>query len=296
MNVNYKVCNLCARNCGIDRTKIRGKCGMTDEIFVARAALHMWEEPPISGVRGSGTIFFSGCSLKCIFCQNRDISRGRNGKSVTVERLADIMIELRDKGAHNINLVTATHYIPSVAEAIDISKDKGLDIPIVYNTASYENVDSLKALNGKVDIYLPDFKYLTEKTAIEYSAAVQYADVAKAAISEMVSQTGAPVFDENGMLTRGTVVRVLLLPGHVAEAKLIVKYLHDTYGDDIYLSLMSQYTPMPNMPKPLDRRVTREEYRQLVDYAERIGVRLGFIQDGSAAEESFIPPFDNEGV
>lgn len=296
MNVNYKVCNLCARNCGIDRTRYPGKCGMTDEIFVARAALHMWEEPPISGVRGSGTIFFSGCSLKCIFCQNRDISRGRNGKGVTVERLADIMIELRDKGAHNINLVTATHYIPSVAEAIDIAKEKGLDIPIVYNTASYENIDSLKALNGKVDIYLPDFKYLTEKTAIEYSAAVQYADVAKAAISEMVSQTGAPVFDENGMLTRGTVVRVLLLPGHVAEAKLIVKYLHDTYGDDIYLSLMSQYTPMPNMPKPLDRRVTREEYRQLVNYAERIGVRLGFIQDGSAAEESFIPPFDNEGV
>lgn len=296
MSDNYKKCKLCARNCAIDRTVRAGYCGMTDKIFVARAALHMWEEPPISGVRGSGTIFFSGCSLKCEFCQNADISRGRSGKEVTAERLSEIMLELQNKGAHNINFVTPTHYIPSVARAITLARDGGLSIPVVYNTASYENVDALRDLRGLVDIYLPDFKYFTEKTALALSSAPGYADVAKAAIDEMVEQTGAPVLDGDGMLVRGTVVRVLLLPSHVAEAKLIVKYLHDTYGDGIYISLMNQYTPMPGMTPPLDRRVTREEYRQLVDYADRIGVRLGFIQEEGTATESFIPPFNNEGV
>ena len=269
---------------------------MTDKLFVSRAALQFWEEPPISGDRGSGTIFFSGCSLSCIFCQNKDISRGRSGLEIDINRLSGIMLELQSQGAHNINLVTPTHYIPTIADAIRMAKSKGLSVPIVYNTGSYDNVDALKILDGLVDIYLPDLKYFSSKTAKEFSMAENYPDVARSAISEMFRQVGDPEFDDQGIMTSGIVVRILLLPGHVAEAKLSLKYLLDTYGDSIYVSLMNQYTPMPDMASPLDRRVTREEYRQLVDYAEKIGLKNGFTQDFGTAVESFIPPFDNSGV
>ena len=292
----YKKCQLCARRCGVDRTKTAGYCKMTDEVYISRAALHFWEEPPISGVNGSGTIFFSGCSLSCVFCQNREISRGRSGKTVSVERMADIMLELEGNGAHNINFVTPTHYIPSVAEAIRLSRVNGLSVPIVYNTGSYDTPEALKTLEGLVDIYLPDFKYYTEKTAKEYSCAPDYPTVAREAISEMYRQVGSAKFDDNGIMTRGIIVRILLLPGHVAEAKLSLKYLLDTYGDDIYVSLMNQYTPMPDMKPPLNRRVTVEEYQQLISYAEKIGLKNGFTQEYGSAEESFIPPFDNTGI
>ena len=294
--LEYKECTLCARKCNIDRISSIGYCRESADMYIARAALHMWEEPPISGTNGSGTIFFSGCSLSCVFCQNREISRGRTGKSVSVNRLAEIMKELEEKAAHNINLVTPTHYIPSIAEAISLARSNGLSVPIVYNTGSYENVSSLKKLDGLVNIYLPDFKYFTPRTAAELSNAADYPEVAKAAIDEMFRQVGEPCFDEQGIMVRGIIVRILLLPGHVAEAKLSLKYLLDTYDDKIYISLMNQYTPMPDMKPPLNRRVTREEYAQLTDYAERLGLKNGFTQEFGTASESFIPPFDNTGV
>lgn len=272
-----------------------GFCKMTDNITVARAALHNWEEPVISGTRGSGAIFFSGCSLGCIFCQNREISKGEKGKEISQEKLADIMLSLKAEGAHNINLVTATHFAPDIKEAILIAKKRGLDIPIVYNTSSYDSVETLKALDGLVDVYLPDFKYYTSKTAKMMSFAGNYPDMARLAIAEMVRQKPTPEIKE-GIMTSGVVVRILLLPSHVAEAKLILKYLYDTYGDSIYISLMNQYTPMPNMPKPLDRRVTHAEYADLVGYAEKLGLKNGFTQDFGTATEAFIPKFDNTGV
>lgn len=292
----YNECRLCARNCGIDRTKAAGCCKATADMYIARAALHFWEEPPISGKNGSGTIFFSGCSLSCVFCQNHEISRGRNGKAISIDELVNIMLRLQSDGAHNINLVTPTHFIPSISEAIKLAKLKGLTIPIVYNTGSYETTESLKLLDGIVDIYLPDLKYFTPKTAGQYSNAPDYPEVAKAAIAEMFRQVGEPIFDEEGIMKRGVIVRILLLPGHVAEAKLSLKYLLDTYGDKIYVSLMNQYTPMTGMKPPLDRRVTREEYRQLTDYAAKLGLINGFTQDFGTANESFIPPFDNTGI
>ena len=292
----YKKCLLCARECGVDRRSSVGFCRMPSDMYISRAALHMWEEPPISGTNGSGTIFFSGCSLACEFCQNQNISRGRVGKAVSVERLSEIMLDLQRQSAHNINFVTPTHYIPSVAEAITLARAAGLSIPIVYNTGGYDSPEALRLLDGLVDVYLPDLKYYTSKTAAKLSHAHNYPEVARAAIAEMVRQVGPPKLDEQGIMTRGVIVRILLLPGHVAEAKLSLKYLVDTYGDNIFVSLMNQYTPMPGMESPLNRTVSREEYFQLVDYAERIGLKNGFTQDFGTAKESFIPPFDCTGV
>lgn len=295
-DLSYKSCCLCARNCGVDRRSKVGFCKASDEMYISRAALHFWEEPPISGSRGSGTVFFSGCSLSCVFCQNREISRGRNGKFVSVKRLSEIMLSLQEKGAHNINLVTPTHYIPSVAEAIRLAKSNGLTIPIVYNTGSYETPEALRLLSGLVDVYLPDLKYFRAKTAEEYSKAADYPTVARAAIAEMVRQVGDPHFSEEGIMTKGVIVRILLLPSRVAEAQLSLKYLLDTYGDSIYVSLMNQYTPMQGMRPPLNRPVTRDEYRRLTEYAEKIGLKNGFTQEFGTAKESFIPPFDGEGL
>ena len=267
---------------------------MTADTYISRAALHMWEEPIISGTRGSGTVFFSGCSLSCVFCQNKEISRAKVGVPVTDDRLAEIMLKLRDDGAHNINFVTPTHFVPSIISATKKARESGLTLPIVYNTSSYESVKTVGMLASTVDIYLADYKYNLPKTAKLYSNAENYPDAARRAIAEMVKQKGSAVI-KDGLMQSGVIVRILLLPGHVAEAKLSVKYLYETYGDSIYLSLMSQYTPMPGMTPPLDRRVTRREYDELVDYALAKGIKNAFIQDGSAAEESFIPPFDLTG-
>lgn len=292
----YNACTLCARNCRINRDLTTGFCRMPSELFVARAALHHWEEPVISGAAGSGTIFFSGCSLGCVFCQNREISRAISGKQVTTARLAEIMLDLQGQGAHNVNLVTPTHYVPSIIEAVKIAKSSGLSIPIVYNTGSYDNVETIKSLDGIVDVYLPDLKYYRAETAKKFSAAENYPEIARAAIAEMYRQIGAPVITSDGLMTKGVIVRILLLPGHVAEAKLSLKYLYDTYGDNIFVSLMNQYTPMPGMLPPLDRTVTRAEYEDLLNYADRLGICHGFSQDFGTAAESFIPPFDNTGV
>ena len=296
MQKAYENCRLCARNCSINRNIAVGFCKMPSKLYISRAALHYWEEPVISGSCGSGTVFFSGCSLGCVFCQNREISRGISGKEVSIERLAEIMLELKSKGAHNINLVTPTHYVPSIREAIIKARKSGLDIPIVYNTGSYDNLQTLKMLEGQVDVYLPDFKYFRFETAGRLSSAKNYPDVARTAIAEMYRQVGEPKINSNGLMTRGVIVRILLLPSHVAEAKLSLKHLLDTYGDSIYISLMNQYTPMKDMTPPLNRRVTHAEYYELIDYAEKIGLKNGFIQEFGTAEESFIPPFDNTGI
>ncbi len=297
------VCRLCPRACGADRDRTTGFCGETNTVRVARAALHFWEEPCISGPEGgagSGTVFFTGCNLRCVYCQNFDLSRGQTGKEITVERLAQIFLELQEQGALNINLVTPTHFIPQITEALSEAKTQGLHLPVVYNTSGYETVDSLRLLDGFVDIYLPDFKYWEPETAANYSQAPDYPKVAKAALAEMVRQASAPVFDENGIMKSGVIVRHLLLPGHVSEGKKIVAYLVQTYGDQIYVSLMNQYTPLGSLDQEkypeLARKVTKKEYDSLVDYAIDLGVENGFIQEGDTASESFIPPFTLEGV
>lgn len=292
----YEKCNLCARRCGIDRSTARGFCKMGTDVVLSRAALHLWEEPPISGTRGSGAIFFTGCSLGCVFCQNRHISSGEQGREVTVHRLSEIMLELEKQGAHNVNLVTPTHFVPSVKQAITEARERGLSLPIVYNTGSYDTAETIDSLDGFVDVYLPDLKYHLPKTAKKLSFAEDYPAVARAAIDRMVKQVGSPKFDSDGIMMRGVIVRILLLPGHVAEAKLSLKYLLDTYGDEIYVSLMNQYTPMVGMARPLDRTVSREEYRSLIEYAEHIGLKNGFTQEFGTAKESFIPDFDLTGV
>ncbi len=297
MNDLYSDCVLCAHRCHVDRTAgMLGRCAQGTQPKVARAALHMWEEPPISGTRGSGTVFFSGCSLGCIYCQNAAISHGGVGRVVTVQRLSDIFLSLQSEGAHNINLVTPTHYVPSIREALDLSREGGLHIPVVYNTSSFDTPQTIRRMKGYADIYLADFKYIRSATAQTYSFAPAYPTAAKAAIEEMVRQAPHPLFDTDGMMRRGVIVRVLLLPGQVAQAKLCVGYIHRTYGDRVYISLMNQYTPPKGMPSPLHRTVTKEEYEELLTYADKIGVKNGFTQQFGTAEESFIPAFDMQGI
>ena len=299
-NMNkYENCLLCPRKCGINRsTGQTGVCGVSSEIKVARAALHYWEEPCISGKRGSGAVFFSGCSLHCVFCQNREISDGKAGKVISKERLSDIFMELADKGANNINLVTPGQYIPDIVWAVNDAKSRGMKLPIIYNTSGYENVTELKLLEGIVDVYLPDFKYMDSTLSARYSRAKDYPDVAKQALSEMVRQQPDVVIDDaTGLIQKGVIVRQLLLPGHVNDAKAVLKYLYDTYHDHVYISMMSQFTPIALKDYPeINRTVTRREYERLVDYALEIGITNAFIQEGDVAKDSFIPAFDCEGV
>lgn len=299
-NMNkYENCLLCPRKCGINRsTGQTGVCGVPSEIKVARAALHYWEEPCISGKRGSGAVFFSGCSLHCVFCQNREISDGKAGKVISKERLSDIFMELAVKGANNINLVTSGQYIPDIVWAVNDAKSRGMKLPIIYNTSGYENVTELKLLEGIVDVYLPDFKYMDSTLSAMYSRAKDYPSVAKQALSEMVRQQPDVVIDDaTGLIQKGVIVRQLLLPGHVNDAKAVLKYLYDTYHDHVYISMMSQFTPIALKDYPeINRTVTRREYERLVDYALKIGITNAFIQEGDVAKDSFIPAFDCEGV
>lgn len=299
-NMNkYENCLLCPRKCGINRsTRQTGVCGVSSEIKVARAALHYWEEPCISGKRGSGAVFFSGCSLHCVFCQNREISDGKEGKVISKERLSDIFIELAGKGANNINLVTPGQYIPDIVWAVNDAKSRGMKLPIIYNTSGYENVTELKLLEGIVDVYLPDFKYMDSTLSARYSRAKDYPSVAKQALSEMVRQQPDVVIDDaTGLIQKGVIVRQLLLPGHVNDAKAVLKYLYDTYHDHVYISMMSQFTPIALKDYPeINRTVTKREYERLVNYALEIGITNAFIQEGDVAKDSFIPAFDCEGV
>lgn len=299
-NMNkYENCLLCPRKCGINRsTGQTGVCGVSSEIKVARAALHYWEEPCISGKRGSGAVFFSGCSLHCVFCQNREISDGKAGKLISKERLSDIFMELADKGANNINLVTPGQYIPDIVWAVNDAKSRGMKLPIIYNTSGYENVTELKLLEGIVDVYLPDFKYMDSTLSAMYSRAKDYPSVAKQALSEMVRQQPDVVIDDaTGLIQKGVIVRQLLLPGHVNDAKAVLKYLYDTYHDHVYISMMSQFTPIALEDYPeINRTVTKREYERLVNYALETGITNAFIQEGDVAKDSFIPAFDCEGV
>lgn len=299
-NMNkYENCLLCPRKCGTNRrTGQTGVCGVSSEIKVARAALHYWEEQCTSGKRGSGAVFFSGCSLHCVFCQNREISDGKEGKVISKERLSDIFMELAGKGANNINLVTPGQYIPDIVWAVNDAKSRGMKLPIIYNTSGYENVTELKLLEGIVDVYLPDFKYMDSTLSARYSRAKDYPSVAKQALSEMVRQQPDVVIDDaTGLIQKGVIVRQLLLPGHVNDAKAVLKYLYDTYHDHVYISMMSQFTPIALKDYPeINRTVTRREYERLVDYALEIGITNAFIQEGDVAKDSFIPAFDCEGV
>ncbi|MBS7297976.1 MAG: radical SAM protein [Eubacteriales bacterium] len=289
-------CELCPRKCGIDRTKGEvGFCSAGEDSFIGLYSLHKWEEPCISGENGSGTVFFSHCTMKCIFCQNYTISSQHHGKKISVDELSEIFLKLQYKGAHNINLVTPTHFLANIIPALDRAKANGLNIPILYNTSGYENVETLKELEGYIDIYMPDFKFWRSKFSKDYSSAPDYPEIVKSAICEMFRQTGKNQF-KNGLMTKGVLVRHLLLPGHLYDAKKIIDYLYTTYNDDIYISLMSQYTPLPQVTHidNLNRTVGKNEYDALCDYAAKIGIKNAFVQEGSAASESFIPEFYNE--
>ncbi len=355
-------CRLCARSCGVNRMKNRaGRCGQTEELVVARAALHMWEEPCISGKEGSGAVFFVGCPLGCVFCQNREIARGRvardessraeneishrrgeqsaaevetsyrrdrqpieaeetshrkgelpaaageishqrveqPGKIISVDRLAEIFLELQGQKANNINLVTPTHYVPQIVEAVREARKKGLHIPIVYNTGSIETPETVHMLEDTVDIFLPDLKFCGRNIAGRYAHLPAYFDIATKAIGEMVRMRGEAAFDERGMMTRGVIVRHMVLPGYTKDSKEILRFLWENFGDRIYVSIMNQYTPMPGIEREfpeLGRRVTRREYDRVVDYALELGFSNAFVQEGPTAEESFIPAFDGAGV
>ncbi|WP_178626079.1 radical SAM protein [Frisingicoccus sp.] len=295
----YRECALCPRECGVNRLEgRRGFCGQTAGLKVARAVLHMWEEPCISGSRGSGTVFFTGCHLGCVFCQNGQISRGSAGKEISVIRLARIFMELQEKGAHNINLVTPTHFVPHIIEALRISRKMGLKLPIVYNTGGFEKVDTLELLDGWIDVYLTDFKFMDVHLSGRYAHEEGYSFYAAKALEEMYRQTGEPVFDENGLMTKGIIVRHMVLPGQSMDSRQIVDFLYENYGDKIYLSLMNQYTPSGPLEKypELQKRVKRQVYERLIGYTIRKGVENAYIQEGSTAKESFIPDFNGEGV
>ncbi len=290
-------CELCPRKCGVNRSVGEvGFCGADNKLKIARADLHFWEEPCISGENGSGTVFFSCCNMKCVFCQNYCISTENKGKNVTCEELSEAFIKLQEKGANNINLVTPTHFVPQIIESLDIAKEKGLTLPVVYNCGGYEKVETIKKLSGYVDVYMPDMKYFSDKYAVKFSDAPNYFDTAKAALEEMFRQVGKPVFDENGIMQKGVIVRHMMLPGLLFDTKKIIDYLYNTYKDDIYISIMSQYTPMPNVKNipELDRKISEKQYETMVDYALDLGVKNAFIQEGSSATESFIPDFSWE--
>lgn len=328
---------LCPRACGVNRTAgARGVCGQSANVRLARAALHFWEEPCISGTNGSGAVFFCGCTLQCVFCQNREIATGQAGIEIPKERLAEIFLELQEQHANNINLVTPGHYAPHIIAAVESARRQGLRIPIVYNTGSYETVDTIRSLEGIVDVYLPDFKYMDAALAEKYSHTKDYPNAAKAAIAEMVRQqpqarfvpelqvgsekadgvrqsaAGLNVEIQSGtdrgtepkvqtqiqIMTAGVIVRHLLLPGMLYDSKHILKYLYEQYGNRIYYSLMSQYTPLAHVKDypELTKRVSEEAYAHLVHYAEQLGITNGFTQEREVAEESFIPHFDCEGV
>lgn len=292
-------CALCPRRCRAWRDQgERGFCGADQELRVARASLHMWEEPPLSGSKGSGTVFFSGCSLRCVYCQNRAISRGQAGKSITVQRLAEIFLEQQERGAHNLNLVTGDHYIPQILAALTEAKTGGFHLPVVWNCSGYQSVDSLRLLEGFVDIWLTDFKYLSPERAERYSMARDYPEVAWAAAEEMFRQQPKACFDAEGIMQKGLIFRHLLLPGGLEDSKNVLQKLFSRFGNRVWYSLMSQYTPMPDLDdyQELQRRVTGAEYDELVDFCVDLGMENAFVQEGEAAAESFIPAFDGEGV
>ena len=289
------LCNMCPRKCNIDRSEKTGLCGMSDEIRIARAGLHFWEEPCISGEKGSGTVFFSGCPLKCVYCQNSDISSGAFGKDITTERLAEIFRELEEKGAHNINLVTPTHYSEQILKAFEIYRP---NIPVVYNCSGYESVETLKKFEGIVDIYLTDIKYFDSEVSGKYSKAPDYFEVTSQAVKEMLRQQPENVFDDNGIMQKGVIIRHLVLPLNLTQTRKIFQWIKDELGENVIISLMSQYIPVGKACeyKEINRRLTTREYEKALDMFEEFGFENGFMQELSSSKEYYIPPFNLEGV
>lgn len=293
------ICNQCPRNCAVDRNSETGYCGVPGQLKVARAFLHMWEEPCISGTRGSGTIFFSGCNLKCVYCQNYHISQDNYGKVITVERLQVIMKELMHKGAHNINLVNPSHYTQPIRQALSALKMSGdLAVPVVYNSNGYETVETLKTLEGLIDVYLPDMKYSAGETAFNFSRAKDYPEVCKKAVLEMYRQVGSPVLDPEGIILRGLIIRHLILPGHTKESISVLDWISDNLPKSVYVSLMSQYTPFHAAEKfpAINRPITRNEYEKVVKHLYRLGLEEGYVQERQSADARYIPDFNLEGV
>ena len=296
MNI-LKKCNLCPRNCLVDRYQSLGYCKQSNKIRIAKATLTYFEEPCISNSKGSGTIFFSGCNLGCVFCQNKDISKDNYGKDISIKRLSEIMLELQDKGAININLVTPTPHVIGILKAIKLAKKKGLVIPIIYNTSSYENVNTIKLLDGLVDVYLPDLKYYDDKYALKYSKAPNYFEVSSLAIQEMYKQVGKPKFDKDNNILKGVIVRHLLLPTLKEDTKEVLYYLYNTYQDNIYISIMNQYTPItPLKYQELNHKVNNKDYDEVIDYAVSLGIQNAYCQLDNTSSKEFIPNFDLEGV
>lgn len=289
------ICNLCPRGCGVDRSSKKGYCGMSDEIYLARASKHFWEEPPISGTRGSGTIFFSGCSLGCLYCQNFEISHEGKGKAVSEKELSDIFKRLIGEGAHNINLVNPTHYALKIRSVLEKEK---LPVPVVYNSSGYERVSTLRSLEGLVDVYLPDLKYISPERSQKYSDAADYFDFASKAIIEMKRQCPENIFDDEGIMQKGLIVRHLILPQNTNQSIKILEWIAENLGTDTCLSLMSQYTPYgkANEHKELGRRITEREYEKVLSAALDMGFRNIFTQEATSASESFIPDFDFTGI
>ncbi len=292
-----KKCELCPRMCKVNRYQQLCFCHCDNNIRIALAKLFFYEEPPISGTKGSGAIFFSGCNLKCVFCQNMEISNFNKGQKITIKRLSEIMLELQNKGAHNINLVTPTMYIPGIIKAIKKAKKGGLSIPIIYNSSGYENANIIKLLDGLIDVYLPDFKYFDNTYAIKYSKANNYVKNAQSTIEEMVRQTGPCKFNKQGLITKGVIVRHLMLPGLKEDTKKILDYLYHTYHDNIYLSIMNQYTPNKYVEfNELKKPLKESDYEEIILYADKLGIKNAFCQVGGTVSESFIPDFNFEGI
>ncbi|CAB1254812.1 Radical SAM protein [Clostridiaceae bacterium BL-3] len=294
-----KSCNLCPRNCRINRLKGHiGFCNAGKNVKIAKVSLHKWEEPCISGSIGSGTVFFCHCNLKCVFCQNHSISSENIGKEVSIERLSDIFLEQQERGAHNINLVTPTHYIPQIVQALDIAKSKGLTLPILFNTNSYQTTEALKALEGYIDVYLPDLKYFSNKYAIKYSNAPGYFNCASRAIKEMYRQVGSVTFNSSGLITKGLIIRHLMIPGLLFDSKKIMDYIYNTFGNSVYISIMNQYTPVYHAYKfpEINRALNPKHYDSLINYCISLGIKNAFIQENGTCSEDFVPDFDLQGV
>jgi putative pyruvate formate lyase activating enzyme len=295
---SLKKCTICPTGCGTDRTIRNGPCGAGDLPIVSKAFLHQWEEPCISGEKGSGTIFFSGCNMHCVFCQNHDISQDGFGKAITVERLAEIMLQLQAQGADNINLVTPTPHVLHIIEAVALAKEKGLELPVVYNTNGYETLETVELLRGTIDIYLPDLKYYNDKYSVKYSKAKNYFNIASAAVKAMIKQVGYPVFDENGMMKKGVLIRHMIMPDLLSDSKDILRWIRDNLSDKAYVSLMCQYTPMYHAAEfeEINRKLDDWEYEYIVDYFFKLGLEYGFMQDYSSATSEYTPDFDLSGV
>lgn len=288
-------CILCPHKCGVNRLEgNKGRCKCDDKLKIALASLHMFEEPCISGENGSGTVFFSNCNLNCIYCQNYEISSLGKGKEITIEHLAEIFLKQQKKNAHNINLVTPTMYVYQIIEAIKIAKSKGLNIPIIYNSNGYENIETIKLLNGYIDVYLPDLKYYTNNLSKKYSKVDNYFEIATKAIKEMYNQVGKAQFGENGLIKKGVIIRHLVLPNHIQNTKNILKWIKDNMPDDIYVSVMAQYFPTYKAKDDdlINRKLNKKEYKEVLNYLYSLDLENGYIQELGSHEEEYVPNFD----